>query len=106
MAKYLEKTFLEQREREEEEKVSLLQLCKGRIQKESARLFYETLVCPQFFTISCRHLFYCLNGRFKMGSSLNLILQVLKTKGYLEVKQDHPYSDVLLTPLARQQKAC
>ncbi|XP_010450610.1 PREDICTED: sister chromatid cohesion 1 protein 2-like isoform X2 [Camelina sativa] len=74
VAKFLEKTFTEQREREEEEKVSLLQLCRGRIQKESARLFYETLV--------------------------------LKTKGYLEVKQDSPYSDVLLTPFTRQQKAC
>ncbi|EOA16030.1 hypothetical protein CARUB_v10004158mg [Capsella rubella] len=74
VAKFLEKTFMEQREREEEEKVSLLQLCRGRIQKESARLFYETLV--------------------------------LKTKGYLEVKQDHPYGDVLLTPLSRQQEAC
>ncbi|CAL9224021.1 unnamed protein product [Arabidopsis halleri] len=73
VAKFLEKTFLEQREREEEEKVSLLQLCRGRTQKESARLFYETLV--------------------------------LKTKGYLEVKQDHPYSDVLLTPFPRQEKA-
>ncbi|KAG7544058.1 Rad21/Rec8-like protein N-terminal [Arabidopsis thaliana x Arabidopsis arenosa] len=74
VAKFLEKTFSEQRKREEEEKVSLLQLCRGRTQKESARLFYETLV--------------------------------LKTKGYLEVKQDHPYSDVLLTPFARQQKSC
>ncbi|CAH8277714.1 unnamed protein product [Arabidopsis lyrata] len=74
VAKFLEKTFVEQREREEEEKVSLLQLCRGRTQKESASLFYETLV--------------------------------LKTKGYLEVKQNRPYSDVLLTPFARQQKAC
>ncbi|CAE6203388.1 unnamed protein product [Arabidopsis arenosa] len=74
VAKFLEKTFSEQRKREEEEKVSLLQLCRGRTQKESARLFYETLV--------------------------------LKTKGYLEVKQNLPYSDVLLTPFARQQKAC
>ncbi|XP_010436022.1 PREDICTED: sister chromatid cohesion 1 protein 2-like isoform X2 [Camelina sativa] len=74
VAKFLEKTFTEQREREEDEKVSLLQLCRGRIQKESARLFYDTLV--------------------------------LKTKGYLEVKQDSPYSDVLLTPFTRQQKAC
>ncbi|CAA0406627.1 unnamed protein product [Arabidopsis thaliana] len=74
VAKFLEKTFLEQREREEEEKVSLLQLCRGRTQKESARLFYETLV--------------------------------LKTKGYLEVKQNHPYSDVFLMRVSRPQKAC
>ncbi|AED94604.1 Rad21/Rec8-like family protein [Arabidopsis thaliana] len=74
VAKFLEKTFLEQREREEEEKVSLLQLCRGRTQKESARLFYETLV--------------------------------LKTKGYVEVKQNHPYSDVFLMRVSRPQKAC
>ncbi|KAJ0260680.1 Sister chromatid cohesion 1 protein 2 [Hirschfeldia incana] len=73
VAKFLEKTFLEQREKVEEEKASLLQLCRGRTQKESARLFYETLV--------------------------------LKTKGYLEVKQDHPYSDVLLSRFSRQQEA-
>ncbi|XP_024014810.1 sister chromatid cohesion 1 protein 2 isoform X2 [Eutrema salsugineum] len=74
VAKFLEKTFLEQREKEKEEKLSLLELCRGRTQKESARLFYETLV--------------------------------LKTKGYLEVKQDHPYSDILLTRFTRQQEAC
>ena len=45
VAKFLEKTFLEQREKGEEEKASLLELCRGRTQKESARLFYETLVC-------------------------------------------------------------
>ncbi|CAH2080122.1 unnamed protein product [Thlaspi arvense] len=73
VAKFLEKTFLEQMEKKEE-KLSLLQLCRGRTQKESARLFYETLV--------------------------------LKTKGYLEVKQDHPYSDILLTRFTRQQEAC
>lgn len=64
VAKFLEKTFVEQREREEEEKVSLLQLCRGRTQKESASLFYETLVCPNIFTISYLHLFYCLHERF------------------------------------------
>ncbi|KFK33057.1 hypothetical protein AALP_AA6G324500 [Arabis alpina] len=74
VAKFLEKTFIEQREKEEEEKVSLLKLCRGRTQKKSARLFYETLV--------------------------------LKTRGYLEVKQDHPYSDILLTRYTRQQEAC
>ncbi|CAA7055186.1 unnamed protein product [Microthlaspi erraticum] len=74
VAKFLEKTFQEKREKGEEEKASLLQLCIGRTQKESARLFYETLV--------------------------------LKTKGYLEVKQDLPYSDVLLTRYTRQQAAC
>ncbi|XP_056862924.1 sister chromatid cohesion 1 protein 2 isoform X3 [Raphanus sativus] len=74
VAKFLEKTFLEQREKGEEEKASLLELCRGRTQKESARLFYETLV--------------------------------LKTKGYLEVKQDHPYSDILLSRFSRQQEAC
>ncbi|CAH8358047.1 unnamed protein product [Eruca vesicaria subsp. sativa] len=74
VAKFLEKTFLEQREKGEEEKASLLHLCRGRTQKESARLFYETLV--------------------------------LKTKGYLEVKQDHPYSDILLSRFTRQQEAC
>ncbi|KAL0669881.1 hypothetical protein Bca4012_032585 [Brassica carinata] len=74
VAKFLEKTFLEQREKGEEEKASLLQLCRGRTQKESARLFFETLV--------------------------------LKTKGYLEVKQDHPYSDILLSRFTRQQEAC
>nr|VDD12621.1 unnamed protein product [Brassica rapa] len=73
VAKFLEKTFLEQREKGEEEKASLLELCRGRTQKESARLFYETLV--------------------------------LKTKGYLEVKQDHPYSDILLSRFTRQQEA-
>ncbi|WZZ65900.1 hypothetical protein YC2023_077270 [Brassica napus] len=46
VAKFLEKTFLEQREKGEEEKASLLQLCRGRTQKESARLFYETLLAP------------------------------------------------------------
>ncbi|KAG2307814.1 hypothetical protein Bca52824_027562 [Brassica carinata] len=74
VAKFLEKTFLEQREKGEEEKASLLQLCRGRTQKESARLFYETLV--------------------------------LKTKGYVEVKQDHPFSDILLSRFTRQQEAC
>ncbi|XP_013587888.1 PREDICTED: sister chromatid cohesion 1 protein 2-like isoform X3 [Brassica oleracea var. oleracea] len=74
VAKFLEKTFLEQREKGEEEKASLLQLCRGRTQKESARLFYETLV--------------------------------LKTKGYLEVKQDHPYSDILLSRFTGQHEAC
>ncbi|KAF8050221.1 hypothetical protein N665_2022s0007 [Sinapis alba] len=74
VAKFLEKTFLEKREKGEEEKASLLQLCRGRTQKESARLFYETLV--------------------------------LKTKGYLEVKQNHPYSDILLSRFTRQQEAC
>ncbi|XP_018444973.2 sister chromatid cohesion 1 protein 2-like isoform X2 [Raphanus sativus] len=74
VAKFLEKTFLEQKKKGEEEKASLLQLCRGRTQKESARLFYETLV--------------------------------LKTKGYLEVKQDHQYSDILLSPITRQQEAC
>ncbi|VVB09442.1 unnamed protein product [Arabis nemorensis] len=74
VAKFLEDRFLEQREKEEEEKLSLLKLCRGRTQKEGARLFYETLV--------------------------------LKTRGYLEVKQDHPYSDILLTRYTRQQEAC
>ncbi|KAL0694781.1 hypothetical protein Bca4012_061961 [Brassica carinata] len=46
VAEFLEKAFLEQREKGEEEKASLLQLCRGRTQKDSARLFYETLVCP------------------------------------------------------------
>ncbi|KAF2608952.1 hypothetical protein F2Q68_00044689 [Brassica cretica] len=73
VAKFLEKTFLEQREKGEEEKASLLQLCRGRTQKESARLFYETLV--------------------------------LKTKGYLEVKQDHPYSDILLSRFTGRHEA-
>ncbi|CAN8272938.1 unnamed protein product [Cochlearia groenlandica] len=74
VVKFLEKKFMEQKEKEEEEKVSLLQVCRGRTQKESARLFYETLM--------------------------------LKTKGYLEVKQDHPYSDIILTRFTRQQEAC
>lgn len=115
VAKFLEKTFQEQRQKGEEEKASLLQLCRGRTQKESARLFYETLVCPTILG--------CLVSRFGLDflsssnfwkmvmkfcelSRYGFVLQVLKTKGYLEVKQDHPYSDVLLTRLTRQQAAC
>ncbi|XP_021284248.1 sister chromatid cohesion 1 protein 2 isoform X2 [Herrania umbratica] len=44
VAKYLQRRFLAQRKRGEEETVKLSQLLEGRTKKESVRLFYEILV--------------------------------------------------------------
>ncbi|XP_010528173.1 PREDICTED: sister chromatid cohesion 1 protein 2 isoform X3 [Tarenaya hassleriana] len=54
VAKFLEKIFRRQRERVEEETVSLFQLCKGRTRKENARLFYETLFGSVTYTTEKR----------------------------------------------------
>lgn len=51
MAKFLEKAFLEQREKGEEENASLLQICRGTTQTESARRFYETLDVTSGFSV-------------------------------------------------------
>ncbi|KAJ4960639.1 hypothetical protein NE237_020549 [Protea cynaroides] len=64
VARYLQKSFPDQKEQKDEESLSLGAVLVGRTRKESARLFYEILV--------------------------------LKTKGFVDVKQENPYDDVLV----------
>ena len=45
VAKYLRRNFLNQKERAEEEMLNLSRIVEGRTKKESARFFYEILVC-------------------------------------------------------------
>jgi membrane protein implicated in regulation of membrane protease activity len=45
-ARYLHNNFLNRKKGREEEVMSLLRVLEGRTKKESARLFYEILVCP------------------------------------------------------------
>ncbi|XP_062010314.1 sister chromatid cohesion 1 protein 2-like [Rosa rugosa] len=66
VARYLHREFTNCKNRGEEE-VNLLQVSEGKTKKESARLFYETLV--------------------------------LRTNGYVDVKQDEAYGDILLRKL-------
>lgn len=54
-ARYLHKNFLNRKKRREEELVSLLRVLEGRTKKESARLFYEILVCPTCSKALCQH---------------------------------------------------
>lgn len=45
-ARYLHNNFLNRKKGREEEVMSLLRVLEGRTKKESAKLFYEILVCP------------------------------------------------------------
>ncbi|XP_042477211.1 sister chromatid cohesion 1 protein 2 isoform X2 [Macadamia integrifolia] len=72
VAKYLQKSFLNQKEQEDKEKLSLEDVLKGKTRKESARLFYEILV--------------------------------LKTKGFVDVKQENPYDDILVLTTPQMEK--
>ncbi|KAL6206148.1 hypothetical protein ACLB2K_023397 [Fragaria x ananassa] len=66
VARYLHRQFTNCKNQGKEE-VNLLQVSEGKTKKESARLFYETLV--------------------------------LKTNGYVDVKQDESFGDILLRKL-------
>ncbi|XP_024031316.1 sister chromatid cohesion 1 protein 2 [Morus notabilis] len=67
VARYLHRSFLDQKERGEEEAVTLSRVVKGRTKKESAGFFYEILV--------------------------------LSSKGYVGMKQDDAYGDILVCKL-------
>ncbi|KAH7532362.1 hypothetical protein FEM48_Zijuj04G0011800 [Ziziphus jujuba var. spinosa] len=74
VARYLHRSFLNQKKQREKEVVNLLPTVEGRNKKESARLFYEILV--------------------------------LKTEGYVDVKQDDSYGDILVWKLPRWDQIC
>lgn len=57
VARYLHRRFVYHKERREDEAVKLLQLLEGKTKKESARLFYEILVC----SICILELFLCVS---------------------------------------------
>lgn len=71
VAQYLQAAF--QKLDTSQEKLNLGQMLARRTRKESARMFFETLV--------------------------------LKSKDYLEVKQEEPYADILLSPTPKLNKA-
>ncbi|XP_065878827.1 sister chromatid cohesion 1 protein 2 isoform X2 [Euphorbia lathyris] len=72
--KYLNKYFLNQKKKKEEEVVSLMPLVEGRSKKRSAMLFYEILV--------------------------------LKSKGYVDVKQESAYEEILVWKSSCWEGAC
>ncbi|KAG8637729.1 hypothetical protein MANES_15G158100v8 [Manihot esculenta] len=68
------RSFLNQKNRKEDEVVNLQQLLEGRSKKESARFFYEILV--------------------------------LKSKGYVQVKQENAYGDILIWKASQWEQIC